>query len=52
MRVEGAGIYLRIPSRALGQNGPHSHVGCVDLHNELALRVGMDQDGGGGESLL
>ena len=52
MRIERTRVYLGIPSRALGQDGPHPGVGGVHLYDELPLGVRMQQDGGGREPPL
>ena len=50
--LEGARVNLRVAKCLLGQDGPISHVGGVNLHNELSLGVRVDEDRSSGEPLL
>ena len=44
-------MYLTV-KRPLRQHDPRASVGSVDLQDELDLRVGHNEDRGGGEALL
>ena len=50
MRIEGTRVYLVIPNRTLGEDGPDPYIGGVDLYYELLLWIGMNQDGSRSES--
>ena len=52
VQIKRTRVYLGVPSRALGQYGPHPGVGGVHLHYELPLGVWMNQDGGRHETPL
>jgi len=40
---------LLVDGCPLGKDTPHSHVGCIHLYYELAVRVRNLEDGGWGE---
>jgi len=51
-REESTRVELVIDSHPLEQDSPYTYIGCIHLHNELAVWIRNLEDGGRGELVL